>query len=234
LRGARDSLASPTHDSSNRHHHFNKSSKSGFQNLTLLPLIELAILDVTLFIDGSGAGMVKLSDQITTALKAAESGMYCWLITSNMVFADARIASLFQLPPDVAERGLPLERYLERLHPDDRQETEQAINHAVVTGEPYRQHYRVVHDDQSILHLLGVGQCFRDGNGVPYEYAGMIYDTTAGDPACSIRAIADLCLAAYGIAEQEGEAEIQALLASLLTQIDHPDFLAETASALRH
>ena len=137
--------------------------------------------------------MAKLSDQIKAALWATECGIYSWVIATDTVCADARVAGFFELPPELAERGLPLARYLDRIHDDDRPRTAKAIHDAIVTGDAYQADYRIVHADQSIVHVFAIGRCFRDKNGVPSEYAGVIYDMTADETALASNGDALLC-----------------------------------------
>jgi PAS domain-containing protein len=166
--------------------------------------------------------MAKLSDQIKAALWATECGVYSWVIATDTVCADARVADFFELPPELAEHGLPLARYLDRIHVDDRSRTAKAIHEAIVTGDAYQEDYRIVHADQSIVHVFAIGRCFRDKSGVPSEYAGVIYDMTAEEAALATDSIFDLCSAAYSIAKNGSDTVVEELLSKLLRHMGQP------------
>jgi hypothetical protein len=163
--------------------------------------------------------MKKLSDQITAALSATESGIFSWMLNTNKFCADEHVASLFELPPKLAECGLPLERYLERIHVEDRSRAAKSIHDTIVSGGACRQDYRIVRSDQSIVHVFAVGRCFRDERDVPFEYAGIIYDMTAEDSERVADTIADLCRAAYNLSEECRDTVLMDMLASVLNHI---------------
>jgi hypothetical protein len=166
--------------------------------------------------------MTKLSDQITAALKATDSGVYLWTIASNSLSGDGRIAEFFQLPKEQVAGGLPVERYLERIHVDDRPRTARAIHDAILTGEAYQENYRIVHKDGSYFQVLAVGHCFRDQNGMPSAWCGVLYDMTAKHSELPMNAVTELCLAAYGLVTEGQDSVIHDTLGALLEHMGQP------------
>lgn len=70
------------------------------------------------------------------------------------------------------------ENFIERIHPDDRQRFIDALNQAVIDGEPYSITYRVVLQDgtEKIIHGRGYG--IAEGEGPVTYFAGTVQDIT--------------------------------------------------------
>lgn len=144
----------------------------------------------------------KLSNLMAVALAATRSGTFLWDIGENSFTADADAAAFFGLPSDGAEQGWPIERLLEQVHPEDCARVARAFHDAIVDGNPYQDCYRVIQSDGSVHHLFSRGHCFRGSNGVPAEYAGVIFDMTLYDEEDLSQTIFDLCEAAQACARQ--------------------------------
>jgi PAS domain-containing protein len=46
-----------------------------------------------------------------------EAGFFTWDVPENILYADGALANLFGLESVVASQGLPIEAYLDRVHP---------------------------------------------------------------------------------------------------------------------
>jgi PAS domain-containing protein len=115
----------------------------------------------------------EFSTSITTE-RMPDPGLFTWDLSSDLVYADSAVASLFGLDPSMTERGLPIRTYLERVHPDDRASLAKQISDAIIAEHPTEQFYRT-------LGLLGkynavrvFGRCFRDKTDNPVHYAGVV------------------------------------------------------------
>ena len=64
-----------------------------------------------------------------------DKGIFTWDIEKNIVFADRAVARLHGLNPEETVRGLPIEVYLARVHPDDRPRLAEGITETIV-AEP--------------------------------------------------------------------------------------------------
>ncbi|WFS24035.1 hypothetical protein [Rhizobium rhododendri] len=53
--------------------------------------------------------------------------------------ASASVAQLFDLPADRVRRGLPIERFIEKVHAEDRGAVARAIHEEIISGSPYQQ-----------------------------------------------------------------------------------------------
>jgi PAS domain-containing protein len=144
-----------------------------------------------------------------------ECGFFTWEIASNVLYADGAIAEMFGLDQHETESGLPLEAYLARIHPEDQSGAVKVIHDTIITLLPEHQNYRVRQASGTFVSVIVLGRCFRDRNGVPSLYAGIIFPTHDQSPAAS--ALLNHCLAAYDIAVKENnQPVIEHLLAALI------------------
>jgi PAS domain S-box-containing protein len=105
---------------------------------------------------------------------AADAGIYTWDIVRNLVFADSAIAELFGLDPAATVRGLPLETYLRRVHPDDQPQLARKISEVLVADIAQQDTYRVQGRDGRYRLVAAFGRAFRDHSGSPVLYSGII------------------------------------------------------------
>ena len=68
-----------------------------------------------------------------------DAGFYAWDIPDNILYADSALAALFGLDAGLAERGLPIENYLERVHPDDRPRLAKTIRDSIIGHHPQQE-----------------------------------------------------------------------------------------------
>lgn len=149
-----------------------------------------------------------------TSVRSADAGIFMWQLSDDTVYADAALADLFGLDSREAERGLPIVRFLDRIREDDRPDVAKAIHEAIVTGEAYQRDYRIVRPDATEVGVSAFGRCFRDANGTPSHYAGIVYPSI-GQPMPSERLFWH-CLQAHDLARQCGEMEMVELLGQAL------------------
>lgn len=149
---------------------------------------------------------------------AAESGFFTWEMATDQVYADPAVAEMFGLDRKATESGLPLETYLERIHPEDRAGVAAEIQKAIDTAQPEQQSYRVAQADGCYSYVMVFGRCFRDRNGLPKLYAGIICPVS-DEPALT-RPLVRYCLTAYEIAVQEGNEAVAQHLLAALTELD--------------
>jgi hypothetical protein len=126
-------------------------------------------------------------------------GLYTWRVEDDLVYADALVADVFDLCADTARCGLPLESFLESIHTEDVKSVVAAISNALETGNPYCVDYRVYSASGVMQTVRAMGQCFRDGNGRPLEWAGTIL--TLGSKVVHPNHDADLVEACHCISD---------------------------------
>lgn len=103
-----------------------------------------------------------------------DAGIYTWDIGKNLVFADAALANLFGLDPEETVQGLPLETYLDRVHPGDRPTLAKIISQTIIAETPQQMVYRVQGRDGSYRSVAAFGRAFRDKTGTPVLYSGIV------------------------------------------------------------
>ena len=115
--------------------------------------------------------------RLDAALEAGAIATWTWDIPTDRLYADAQLAELFNLPPSEADGGM-LDRYLQSIHPDDRETIAAALKRAVETGEPYEADYRIVQSDGSLRWVTARGVVEHDREGRAVRMPGVLVDIT--------------------------------------------------------
>lgn len=161
---------------------------------------------------------------------AGEAGIYTWNLSTNTVVADANMARFFDLPLDLVQSGLPIERFIEKMHPDDRRIAAKSIHDAIITGDAYQQDYRLIHADGAITRVMAFGQCFRDETGTPSQFAGMAFpmaETAADYPSDTLLL---LCQTAQDYAESANNDAVSRLMELAVMHLTQPQLTASRRS----
>jgi hypothetical protein len=172
----------------------------------------------------------KFKGPSSVTVVAGDSGTYSWDLSTNTIVAGANVARFFDLPFDLVKAGLPIERYIEKVHSDDRGTVARTIHDAIITGDPYQQDYRLVHADGTITRVMMLGQCFRNASGTPSQYVGMVFlmaETAADYPTDTLLI---LCQAAQEYAEKTNNEIVNRLLERAVLQLKQPQMDSELRS----
>jgi PAS domain-containing protein len=158
----------------------------------------------------------QIDGQAESHLVVEESGIYTWDLKANVLQGDTSVARLFGVIPSVALEGLPIEDLLDRIHSDDRPRVAKSIHHAILTGDPYHEVYRVLgHADYN--DVAAFGRCFRDSDGTPNQYAGIVVKVgnreNATDPVLSHVALA------HKVASEAGRVDVADALEQILEDL---------------
>ncbi len=103
-----------------------------------------------------------------------DAGFYTWDIPENILYADSALSELFGLDPTLAETGLPIDIYLERVHPEDRPRLAKTIRDSIVGHHPQQEAYRVLSASGNYVQVASYGRGFRDATGNPVRYVGIV------------------------------------------------------------
>lgn len=120
-------------------------------------------------------------------LDPEESGIFTWDLQTNILQGDTAVSRLFGLKPSDVLAGLPIENFLARIHKSDRPKVAESIHYAIVSGGPYHEVY-TVDSNEGAVDVVAFGRCFRDAEGNPSQYAGIVIranETGTGDPVVS-------------------------------------------------
>jgi len=144
----------------------------------------------------------------------ADAGVFTWDLSTDTVYADAALAALFGFGTHEAERGQPIVSFMQRISAIDKPRIAQAIHEAIVTGKAYQQDYMIERPDGTRASVSAFGRCFRDSDGTPSHYAGIVCPQSI----CEIShdPLLGHCLQAYDLASKTGNADLVAALAVAL------------------
>lgn len=121
------------------------------------------------------------AERLKLVIEAAQIGTFDYdLVTGTLVWSE-RCKALFGLTAE-AEVDYPL--FLDLLHPDDREETDEAVQCSLdpSTDGTYSAEYRVVQPDGSVRWIGAQGRGYfeeRDGQRIPIRMLGTVLDITA-------------------------------------------------------
>ncbi|MBM6579282.1 PAS domain-containing protein [Microvirga sp. BT689] len=126
----------------------------------------------------SEAALRKSEERLQLAVEASGVvGTWDWDVTSNLIYADERFATLFGVDPETAAAGTPIANFMDGVHPDDRGRIRKQIGEAVDTGGHYAAEYRTIAKDGQIHWVSAQGRCYHVA-GQPVRFPGVIVDIT--------------------------------------------------------
>ncbi|MGL5881485.1 MAG: PAS domain-containing protein, partial [Xenococcaceae cyanobacterium] len=114
-------------------------------------------------------------EQVRLATNAAELGMWFWDLPKNSLVWTEKSKALFGISP---ETQMSYELFLDCLHPDDRDRTNDAVNRSLEDKNEYDIEYRSVWSDGSIHWITAKGRGFYDETGNPIKMMGTVQDIT--------------------------------------------------------
>lgn len=105
-------------------------------------------------------------------------GTWDWDIPSDVVTADDKFASLYNLDPLRAGLGVPIAEFLAAIHPDDVDRVKAQIDVCLRDGTPFRSEYRVVSADGGVNWVIASGRPRLGRDGTPLRLPGVIVDVS--------------------------------------------------------
>ena len=109
------------------------------------------------------------------ALEAGRLGDWNWDMATGEVAWSSRCKALYGLPPETV---MTYERFLERVHPEDRERVDAALRQAVEARSDYDVEKRAVWPDGSVHWNATRGRVFCNAAGEPVRVAGVTLDIT--------------------------------------------------------
>ncbi|MCS7182765.1 MAG: PAS domain-containing protein [Thermoanaerobaculum sp.] len=110
------------------------------------------------------------------ALEATGEVVYDWNIQTGEINWNRNVERAFGLTPE--EMG-GIDRWEERIHPEDRQRVLKLLHQAVYEGVPFETEYRFRRANGSYAHVLDRGKVERTPEGVPVRMVGAMADLSA-------------------------------------------------------
>lgn len=113
------------------------------------------------------------------AIDASEViGRWEYDVPNDRVYADALVALVFNLNPELAKAGAPLSAFMDGVHSDDRERVVRLIAKSAENGLPCAIEYRVCSADGVTRWVLDRGRIAQDGAGRPAHGSGILVDIT--------------------------------------------------------
>ncbi len=107
--------------------------------------------------------------------EAAHVGFWFCDLPFDRLIWDNLVKAHFWLPPDAE---VTIDTFYQRLHPEDRERTRQAIAESNASDTPYDIEYRTVSPDGHQKWIRAMGRTFYDAAGKPRRFDGMTLDIT--------------------------------------------------------
>jgi PAS domain S-box-containing protein len=112
-------------------------------------------------------------ERLKLALDAAEMSQWEWNIMTGEIVWSQQCLALYGLPPDTL---MSYERFLQALHPEDRERVDAALGRAVDERTNYDEMKRTIWPDGTIHWTASRGQVYCDAAGEPIRMVGVTFD----------------------------------------------------------
>jgi two-component system, sensor histidine kinase and response regulator len=114
-------------------------------------------------------------ERLDLVVQSTELGLwYCDLPFDKLAW-NAKCKDHFGLPPDA---DVTIGLFYERLHPEDRERTRQAVESAIGQHSTYDVKFRTVAPDGGVRWIRAIGRAFYDRAGKPIRFDGVQVDDT--------------------------------------------------------
>ena len=123
----------------------------------------------------------RMNERFDLAIKSADLGVWEWDLRTGALVADRRVIEM----SGVSRDDLPgtFDAWLDRVHPDDRGITREAVQRLLRDEDPRGAAFRVLWPDGTDHHLSMHGLVQRDPEGQPVRMVGVAFDITAREEA---------------------------------------------------
>lgn len=111
--------------------------------------------------------------RLALAIEAARLGIWHWDIRSNQLVLSNFLCGLFKVPEGMR---MTYKGFVEKLHPDDRNRIEAAVQRSLTEYVDFEEEYRVIWPDSSEHWLVGLGHVYLGIDGQPENMEGVVYD----------------------------------------------------------
>jgi PAS domain S-box-containing protein len=114
-------------------------------------------------------------EQLRLVLSASQVGWWHWDLQSGTMTGDERAREFLGIE---ADQPPSLERFIEVLHPDDRELSQRQLATLLARPGEYQLEFRVVRPDGEIRWILARGRSYHDDAGRPLRAMGVVIDIT--------------------------------------------------------
>jgi PAS domain S-box-containing protein len=142
------------------------------------PILDLALAHLETALEKSVVqeNLADLAARVDNAQHLANMGDYDWHIPTDTNRWSDQLFRIYGHEPQSFNASY--ERFLELVHPDDRERIQALHQHAYGTGEPWQVIERIVRPDGEVRHLLTNGEVVMGPDSVPVRMRGTCIDVT--------------------------------------------------------
>jgi two-component system, LuxR family, sensor kinase FixL len=145
-----------------------------------LMLLVILVMGYELSLDVLRAGqlsreLLDSQQRMRLAASAADLSLWEWDIIQDEIWTTERGRERAGISP--TER-ISFTRFLQSVHPDDREPTQRAVRHALEVSGEYEAEYRVIPRDGTPRWVVARGQVAHDAQGKPLRLRGVSVDVT--------------------------------------------------------
>lgn len=126
----------------------------------------------------STRALEQLTGQLSIAANLAGLGIWSWQLSDNSLQWNDRMFDIYQQPIKLKNNGLVYGHWLERLHPEDKERTANALNGLVEGTGNYDLMFRIILPDGGIRYIQASAQVTSDQTGNALNVTGMNLDIT--------------------------------------------------------
>lgn len=104
-------------------------------------------------------------------------GVFSWDIVENIVRGDSAFAKFYGFAPEVVDEGLPIEKLLERVAPEDLARVAERTHHCILTGAPFDETFSIHRPGMDSVTVSVYSNCFHRVGNVLTHCAGSIFES---------------------------------------------------------
>lgn len=122
-------------------------------------------------------------ERLNLALQASSMGLWEWDVETNTLYWSPELRKIYGIKP---HETMTYERYMEMIHPEDRDHAQKIAYESMQTGDTYQFEHRIIRTDGSIHWLLGTGKAYLQ-DGKPVRMIGTSMNIDAVKQAQELR-----------------------------------------------
>lgn len=133
----------------------------------------------------SGVNLRRSEAGLADAQRIAQVGSWDWDVTHGTVVCSDELHRIFGVSPQSGPVAMP--QLLERIHPDDRFEVDEAIRRSLQEREPFKCIHRIIRPNGEIRHLIQLGEVVTNESRTQVHFVGTTQDITEQKQSEAIR-----------------------------------------------
>jgi PAS domain S-box-containing protein len=122
--------------------------------------------------------LVSASNQLSKAAEVAELGIWNLDLDTDELQWNDRMFAMYDYPLALTEKGLNYQHWQKRVHPDDIETAELALQQAIDLNIPYEPTFRIITSSNQIRYIHAGAQISYDKTGKPLRVVGINRDIT--------------------------------------------------------